>query len=398
MSSDGIVISGVGCISPLGNNRKAIIHRLANRLHGFSLRGGVSSPNGRWCAGWLPRPDRRSLPQALQFASHSGVLAYRSSTEALRDGKVRFNRKLRRRCAVIFGTHFGSFDSVAAFDLESTRLGKQHVSPTLFPNTVINAPAGYVGAALELRASNITVATGLSAGLSAVTLGCEMLSVGNADMVLAGGYDGLSSEILKLAFQRGGLRSDVKNRITLPRPIDRERHGLILGEGAAVFVLERMRSAKLRGVKPLGEIVRYATKNCIDDFSDVCRENLRDAIQDVPRSHMAVFVGANGSIMYDQEEIESLDRIFGSNGVDAAAMKSYWGEAAGGNAMSLAAATWCLQGQIIPATLGFESHERTTSIRVLKQPLKKRLETILVNSWDPFGEHVAVVLRRINFK
>jgi len=155
-----------------------------------------------------------AIPQAVQMSSRSGLLALRAAELALRDARIRLTEGRRHRCAVVFGTHFGSIESVHAFDADALRRGKRLVNATLFPDCVINAPAGYVGASFQLRGPNLTVSTGISSGLSALALGQELLDSDQADVVLAGGYDALSALVLSLAEEDRLLHPMSLNRLS----------------------------------------------------------------------------------------------------------------------------------------------------------------------------------------
>ena len=338
-----------------------------------------------------------AVPQTVQMSSRSGLLALRAAELALRDARIRLNESRRHRCAVVLGTHFGSIESVRAFDADALRHGKRLVNATLFPDTVINAPAGHVGASFRVRGPNLTVSTGISSGFSALALGQELLDSDQADVVLAGGYDALSALVLSLAAEDRLLHPDVTKQIVMPRPLDQLRRGWVLGEGAAVFVLERHSSASKRKASILARIRgvgRQSGHMKTDEASVRCMQEALDGWESGPRDQFAVFLGANGSERGDERELRALEDVF-REPINVTAPKSFIGEAGGANALTVAFAVWALAGQFIPPTLGFQTAERPLRCRVAREFIRTPLRRILVNSCDETGEQASLLLERV---
>jgi 3-oxoacyl-(acyl-carrier-protein) synthase len=336
------------------------------------------------------------MPQALQYASRSGLLAFQAAELALRDARIGLSENRRRRCAIVFGTHFGSIESVRAFDEDALRQGKRLVSATLFPDTVINAPAGYVGASFRVRGPNLTVSTGISSGLSALALGQELLDSNQADVVLAGGYDTLSALVLSLAAEDSLLHPNVTRKLVIPRPLDRLRQGWVLGEGAAVFVLERHSSASKRKASILARIRGVGRQSSHGRATEASVRCIRETLDGQFGScdKFAVFLGANGSEEGDVQELRTLEDVF-RGPIDVTAPKSFIGEAGGANALTVAFAAWALAGQFIPPTLGFRTAERPLRCRVAREFIRTPLRQVLVNSFDETGEQASLLLERV---
>jgi len=393
------VITGIGCVSAMGEDAQSVCRNFRIGRHGFT-RHRLSGSSGirTWCGGWVRRLRAAASPQAVQMSSRSGVLALRAAELALRDARIRLSEGRRHRCAIVFGTHFGSVESVRAFDADALRHGKRSVNATLFPDCVINAPAGYVGASFRVHGPNLTVSTGISSGLSALAMGQELLDSDQADVVLAGGYDALSALVLSLAQEDKLLHPRVTRQIVMPRPLDRLRRGWVLGEGAAVFVLERHSSAMKRKARILARIRGIGRQSCHGKAAEAsarCVQEALDSLEAGPRDGFAVFLGANGSEEGDARELRALEDVF-REPVDVTAPKSFIGEAGGANALTVAFAVWALARQFIPPTLGFRAAEWPLRCRVAREFIRAPLRHVLVNSCDETGEHASLLLERVH--
>ncbi len=333
------------------------------------------------------------MPLLLQCASRSALFAYQAAQRAIQDARIQLDRGNRSRYAVVLGTCFGSIESVHRFDAEALRDGTRYVNPLLFPNTVINAPAGYLAACLKLRGANVTLSTGLSSGLSAVAYGQELLQTDQADVVLAGGYDELSPLLLSITSEHKLLRPETV-RVAIPRPLDHERKGWVLGEGAAVFVLERRPRAYRRGGRIAAEIHAIGRRSPTEQNANGLNGAVEEALADwrtQKAGRLAVFLGANGSQRDDADEAMAIERVF-KESVDVTAPKSFFGESGGANALGMAIATWALQDGFIPPTLGFRRAEKPWQLNIVNTFIRARLRGVLVNSADPWGEHVSLLL------
>src|SRR6185369_17866075 len=160
---------------------------------------------------------------------------------------------------LVLGTMFCSLQTISAFDRRALEAGPRFASPLDFSNTVINAAAGQTAILHNLRGINSTISAGVTSGLQAISYATDLIRTGRSRVLLAGGADELCFESF-YGFERAGrlCRSNDTDG-DFPIPFDARRNGMVLGEGAALLVLEDADFARERGVEPIAEIVGHGS-------------------------------------------------------------------------------------------------------------------------------------------
>jgi hypothetical protein len=160
---------------------------------------------------------------------------------------------------VIVGTAFGNLSESEDFLRGLFAKGPGLVNPLTFPNLVLNAPAGYVAIDLGLHGPNLTVVRGEASGEAALALACDTITSGHAEVLLAGGGDELSPALRQI-YTDLRLLSPNDGGEEWSSPFDPRRNGFVMGEGAAILVLESARHATARGARVLAELVGHASE------------------------------------------------------------------------------------------------------------------------------------------
>ena len=262
----------------------------------------------------------------------------------------------------------------------------------------INSPAGQAAIRYKLRGINSTVCAGLASGLYAMQWGADMLRLGRARVLLAGGVDELCEESV-LGFCKTGVMS-VSGR---PRPFSADRDGTVPGEGAAFLVMERAASARARGALPLAEVAGFGCAHDAKSLNgfDVRGEGATAAIrQAIETSGIAadqigcIVSGASGSRTGDEMEARALANVFGDRlaRIPVCAPKASLGEAMGASgALGALAGVLALRKQITPPTAGFTASGGKLLLSAEPQPFAG--EFALVNAFGCDGNNAALVLR-----
>jgi 3-oxoacyl-(acyl-carrier-protein) synthase len=277
-----------------------------------------------------------------------------------------------RAMGVVLGSTMGSVRSIAEFDRVGLCRGPRAVNPALFPNTVINAPASQVGIRFHLCALNATIGTGFTASLDAVAYALDMLALGRARMLLVGGVEELSREML-LGFRATGLL------------VSGGRRGVVVGEGAALFVLEPLAEARRRRAPIYAEILgcgraftgAWANGHGVERVARTVASALAEA--GLPREAIGyVGSGANGT-RTDERERMALGQVFGegAGALPTEAVKLRLGESfSAGGALQLAAALRVLAPEASPragaALVTAVAPTGHTSVVVLGSPEEAR--------------------------
>ena len=272
------------------------------------------------------------------------------------------------RVGICSSTAYGSLDAITELNLVAELEDPRYINPARFPNTVINAAAGYVSIWEDLRAPNVTVVDGNCGALDAVLAGETHLLHRRSDAFLVGGGDVLS-DALYLAFKKLGAVAEPSHEARLL-----SGPGLQLGEGAAYLVAERLDDARSRDARLRGILAGYATAfepptsdaALVHASSDSVKRAIGGALVDAhlePNDVDAVVSAQSGLKLIDDAELEGIRSALGS-GVAVAAPKRIFGETFGGAGalgMTLALA-WFAGAKVAPLVQGAPPRACRTAI------------------------------------
>jgi 3-oxoacyl-[acyl-carrier-protein] synthase II len=297
------------------------------------------------------------------------------------------------------GTTFGSLTSQVSFTTTYIEKGFRALNAMEFPNMVINAPPSQGNIWFDLAASSTTIANGFTAGLDAIIFSADQIKTGRARHLVAGGADEFSLHIA-LAFERTGLSSP-SGRLS---PFDTERDGTLMGEGAAMLLLESRATAEQRGATVRAEILGYGSAfdggldyGFSEDGAGAVRamRQALDAAGIEPSEVDFIAASGNGSPVGDRMEATAIREVFGQHAgnVPVVAYKSYWGECySATGAMQVAAALADLEDGVVSATCGFR--DGGEGLNITRQPVAGlRPRTALVNAFGYTGQNSSLVLR-----
>jgi len=257
-----VVVTGIGVVSPLGS-MPAFWERLTRGADGLGpLEGcdaGPAPPRlGAHVREWDPRAHvPAALLRRMDRLSRMIVSACRM---AVADAALDLAGGGAAEIGIVVGTAYGNVSE--SEQIIRGLVTKGRANPLTFPNTVLNAHAGYAAMDLGLKGPNLTVARGEASGEGAVALAHDMIAAGQADVLLTGGGDEIAP-ILFHVFKDLGLLSPAGGRggREWSSPFDRDRNGFVMGEGAAILVLERREHARVRGARVYAELAGYATQS-----------------------------------------------------------------------------------------------------------------------------------------
>lgn len=367
---DGVVITGVGCVTPIGTGFADFARALRVGTSGvgrISLFDAESSEcrvsaevRGFDPLNFMDPREVRALPRVAQFA----VAAARMAVE---DSQLTLDRP--ERVAVLLGTSSGplayALEQHAIF-LERGARRTHPSSPAYAHNSVI---ASECAIQLGVHGPVLTVSSACTSGTDAIGLGRMMIASGCVDVVLVGGADAPITPSLVAAFDRLGLLATHYNDIPseAARPFSQDRDGLVLGEGAAVFVLEAEQHARARGARCRARILGYgATCDASSHFRQ--EPSGRDAIRAIEMAMEEAGVGASalnyinahgtGTRDNDPFEASVLRRILGDFAlrVPVSSSKSQFGHLLGASgAVEVAAVVAAIDGRFVPSTLNLKS-------------------------------------------
>ncbi|KTT20925.1 beta-ketoacyl-ACP synthase II [Pseudacidovorax intermedius] len=265
MTQRRVVVTGLGCISPVGNtvaeswanlvagqsgistvtsfDASNLACRFAGQVKGFDIAQYISEKEARH----MDRFIHLGLAAAMQAVQDSGL----PTGEAL-------SPELAERIGCNIGSGIGGLPMIEETHAELTNRGPRRISPFFVPASIINMISGHLSIKYGFTGPNIAVVTACTTGLHAIGLSARLIQAGDADVMVAGGAESTVSPLGIGGFAAArALSTRNDDPATASRPWDKDRDGFVLGEGAGVLVLEEYEHAKARGAKIYAELVGF---------------------------------------------------------------------------------------------------------------------------------------------
>ncbi|HEY9096871.1 MAG TPA: beta-ketoacyl-ACP synthase II [Hydrogenophaga sp.] len=265
MSRRRVVVTGLGCISPVGNT---VAESWAQILAGQSGIDRITKFDASnfscQIAGEVKGFDVESYMSSKEARSmdtfiHYGIAA---ADQAVADAGLptgdALDEEMATRIGCNIGSGIGGLPMIEATHAELMNRGPRRVSPFFVPASIINMISGHVSIRFGFKGPNLSIVTACTTGLHAIGMSARMIEHGDADVMVAGGSEATVSPLGVGGFAAAravSTRNDDPK--TASRPWDKDRDGFVLGEGAGVVVLEEYEHAKARGAKIYAEIIGF---------------------------------------------------------------------------------------------------------------------------------------------
>ncbi len=265
MSRRRVVVTGLGCVSPVGNTVAQSWSQLLAGQSGIDPITQFDASNlsvrfagevkGFNVGDYLPEKEARHMDRFI----HLGVAA---ASQAIADAGLpsgeSLDPELANRIGCNIGSGIGGLPNIEATHTELMNRGPRRVSPFFVPASIINMISGHVSIRFGFKGPNIAIVTACTTGLHAVGTSARMIEYGDADIMVAGGAESTVSPLGIGGFAAArALSTRNEDPRTASRPWDRDRDGFVLGEGAGVLVLEELEHAKARGARIYAEVAGF---------------------------------------------------------------------------------------------------------------------------------------------
>ena len=265
MTRRRVVVTGLGCVSPVGNT---VADAWSNLLAGQSGIGPITrfDASAMSCriVGEVKNFDLESYISAKEARTmdrfiHYGIAA---ATQAIQDSGLATGEALGEeeacRIGVVIGSGIGGLPLIEETHIEYTARGARRISPFFVPASIINMISGHVSMRSGFKGPNLAVVTACTTGLHSIGEAGRLIEYGDADVMIAGGSEGTVSPLGVGGFAAmRALSTRNDDPTAASRPWDKDRDGFVLGEGAGVMVLEEYEHAKARGAKIYAELGGY---------------------------------------------------------------------------------------------------------------------------------------------
>jgi 3-oxoacyl-[acyl-carrier-protein] synthase II len=403
-----VVITGLGCISPVGNN---VPDMWAHILGGVSGVGYIThfdsseykcqiaaEVKGFDGAAMFGSREARRMDRFAQFA-----LA--AAEEARTDSGLEITDDNRNRIGAVIGSGIGGITTLHEQMQIYHERGPLRVSPFLVPMMIPDSSGGMLAIHLGIRGPNLAVVTACATGTNAVGEAAEIIRRGSADVMFAGGTE---AAIVPVAMAGLNVMTALSTRNDEPqrasRPFDLNRDGFVMGEGAAIVILESLEHAQGRGAHILGEVSGYGTTNDAYHISAPAENGagaalcMRMALDDGGFQLGDIdYINAHGTStqLNDKSETAAIKTVFGEQAyqVPVSSTKSMTGHLLGASgALEVVICVKSVQSQVAPPTINYETPDPECDLDYIPNTARPmKIERVMSNSFG-FGGHNATII------
>ncbi|MDP2941745.1 MAG: beta-ketoacyl-[acyl-carrier-protein] synthase family protein, partial [Candidatus Omnitrophota bacterium] len=401
MGYSRVVITGLGVVSPnSGVGKDSFAQAIFAGTSGIrNITLFDTTPYQAKTAGEVRdfNPQAVLGKEGLRVLDRGTKLLSCAAKTALEDAGITITEENSRAIGLAVGNTLGSLQSICDFDKTAITEGPQYVNPSLFPNTVINAQVSQASIRFKIRGFNVTISNGFSSGLDALIYAANFIRLGRKKIILAGGVEELCEQTFIGFYKAGFLSGSKGEKFESSCPFDRRRNGAVLGEGAAVLVLEELGSALKRGARIVAEIKGDGTffdGNRIDKYKrgsvglgQAMRLSLEKASL-LPQDIDYLSCGANSTVAGDRLEAGAIEEVFREGPAPGlSCLKSMLGESfSAAGALQAAAAVCAIEKQLIPPTLNYREKDPLCDLGLVTEEARScRVENALINAFGPGG-------------
>ncbi len=410
-----VVITGLGAITPLGNDVKTFWDALEAGKSGCDMITHFDTTNFKTkfacevkdfdITQYMGKKESKRLDLFAQF----GVAA---ASQAMDNSGLEVGKNVDAdRAGVIWGSGIGG---IHTFQKEVTDFNKgtgiPRFNPFFIPKMIVDIVSGHISIKYGLRGPNFVTVSACASSTNAIIDSFNYIRLGQADVIVSGGSEAAIIESGVGGFNAMKALSERNDSPqTASRPFDKTRDGFVMGEGGISLVLEELEHAKARGAKIYGEIVgggmsadaHHMTAPHPEGLgaANVMKNALKDAEID-PKEVDYVNVHGTSTPLGDPQELKAITTIFGEHAykLNISSTKSMTGHLLGAaGAVEALACVMALERQVVPPTINFTTPDETIDQKLnltLNKAQKRDIDIVLSNTFGFGGHNASIVMRR----
>lgn len=421
-----VVVTGIGVVSPVGNNIQESWDSL------MASRSGIVPIPAEWfdssdlptkiagcidCSGNIGgrglNLDTYISPKDQNKTDRFIHLAYVATEHAVSDaGLNNLSDEQKLRTGVLIGSGIGGLATIERTALLLAEKGPRRVSPFFIPASLINLASGNLSIKYGFKGPNHSVVTACSTGAHAIGDAARIIMHNDADIMVAGGAEAAICRLGIAGFNAArALSTNFNDRPTeASRPWDKDRDGFVMGEGSGILVLEELEHAKRRGAKIYGEFCGYGLSGDANHITAPAEDGngairaMQAALADGKIDVADIgYVNAHGTStpLGDEIEFKAVKSVFGAHAakIMMSSTKSSIGHLLG--AAGSVEAIFCLMAMkegVIPPTLNLDNQdEACVGIDLVPfKPKEKKLNAVMSNSFGFGGTNASLIFKRFN--
>ena len=326
MTKRRVVITGMGMLSPLGNDVSSSWNNMLEGKSGASFIEHFDTTNygtkfaamvkGLDTSEFIPRKEQKKMDLFIQY----GIIA---AQQAIKDSGIENTDENAHRIGAAIGSGIGGLGLIEENHGKMVKSGPRKLSPFFVPSTIINMIAGQLSIMYGLKGPNISITTACTSGVHNIGHAARMIAYGDADVMVAGGAEKASTELGIGGFGAAralSTRNDDPTKAS--RPWDKDRDGFLLGDGAGMMVVEEYEHAKARGAKIYAELVGFGMSGDAHHMTsppedgDGAARSMENAIRDAQINPEQIgYINAHGTSTPagDKAESQAVKRVFGNS-------------------------------------------------------------------------------------
>ena len=403
-----VVVTGLGCISPVGNNVPDTWNALLAGKSGAGpiTRFDATKYKTRFAAevkGFDPVPllgtrDARKFDRYAQ-------LAIAAAQEALNDSGLVIDDSNRDRVGVLIGTGIGGIGTMMENVDVLYERGPERVSPFLVPMMIADSAAGLLAIRTGARGPNMAIVSACATGTNVVGEASEMIRRGAADVMLAGSSEAAIAELTIAGLNvMTALSTRNDSPETASRPFDKNRDGFLIGEGAGMLVIESLEHAQKRGAKILCELKGYGTSDDAYHISAPAENGAGAALSmswalenaNINAADIG-YINAHGTstVLNDKSETAAIKTVFGEHAYKVAisSTKSMTGHLLGASgSVEAVICAKVLQENILPPTINYETPDPECDLDYVPNTARPAKPKHVMSNSFGFGGHNATLI------
>ena len=403
-----VVVTGMGCISPVGNNVKDTWDSILAGKSGSAMITSfdASKHKTRFAAevkdfdpvATFGQREARKMDRFTQFATVA-------SMEALEQARLKIDDANRDRVGVLIGSGIGGIGTVMDQADVMRERGADRVSPFLIPMMISDSAPGMLAIRVGARGPNMAIATACASGNNAIGEALEIIRRDSADAMIAGASE---AAIVSLAMAglnvMGALSTRNDDPLSASRPFDKNRDGFLMGEGAGVLILESLEHAQARGATILVELTGYGTTDDAYHISAPAENGAGAAISmklALQNANLGVtdieYINAHGTStpLNDKSETAAIKTVFGDQAykIPVSSTKSMTGHLLGASgALEAVFSVLAIREGILPPTMNYQTPDPVCDLDYIPNKARKASPRHVMSNSFGFGGHNATLV------
>ena len=407
-----VVVTGIGTICPIGNTVDEMWKSIKENKCGIDKITAFDTENFKTKVASeiknYNEEEHFELKEAkrLDRASKLAVIAAR---EAYKDAGLTIENTDHNNIGVFVGSGIGGFETMQTQISNNEVKGNKRVSPMFIPMGIANMPAGNVSIDLGLKGESVSHVTACASSTHAIGEAYRTIKHGYEEVILAGGTEAAICTAAIAGFENMKALSPADDASRASIPFDKERSGFVMGEGAAVVVLEELEHAKNRGAKIYGEVIGYGASSDAyhitspDPESKGAIRAIKRAIDDADiKPEDIEYINAHGTSTHlnDVGETIAIKEVFGNYAkkIKVSSTKGNTGHLLGAaGALEAIICIKALEEGLIPATINYKVPDEECDLNIVpNENIKQDLNIVMSNSLGFGGHNGCIILKKYN--